>query len=250
MAGDNRLSLDEIRTGGRFDLSNMYDHPCDRDDEKDLGTTVHIDQNLQSCNYIEPNQLLDKIFSTLKSELKNNHISSYFHINCRGLSSNWDKFHDLICDMTSETLSLDYIGLSEVFSCDNDKRIALPGYHKLITRCREGKSGRRGGVGIFINESIDYKVREDLTVFIPNVYESLFVETLPKGGKHTIIGVIYRPNTFPLADVDVFTTTLLDVLDQINAENKKCVVMGDMNIDMLKYGTNETTNIYVDGIIS
>jgi len=41
---------------------------------------------------------------------------------------------------------------------------------------------------------------------------------------------------------------LLGVLDQINAENKKGVIMGDMNIDMLKYGPHGATYAYVSDI--
>ena len=62
-----------------------------------------------------------------------------------------------------------------------------------------------------------------------------------------VVGV-YRSNTFPIADVDIFTTTLFGVLDQINAEKKKCVILGDMNIDLLKYGCNGQTDRYVDGV--
>ena len=53
-------------------------------------------------------------------------------------------------------------------------RISLPGYHNLIARCRE--DGSRGGVGLFIKENINYKIREDPSIFIPHVFESLFVE--------------------------------------------------------------------------
>ena len=81
-------------------------------------------------------------------------------------------------------------------------------------------------------------------------YESLFVELIPKSGKHIVVGVIYRPNTLPPADVDVFRTTLFGVMDEINNENKKCVIMGDMNINVLKYGAHKQTDTYVDGIFS
>ena len=103
---------------------------------------------------------------------------------------------------------------------------------------------------ICIKETINYKIRNDLSVFIPHVYESLFVEITSNIGKNTIIGVIYRPNTFPRADVDIFTTTLFGVMDQINNENKKSIIMGDMNIDMIKYGSHDRTDSYVDGILT
>ena len=62
-------------------------------------------------------------------------------------------------------------------------------------------------------------IRDDFSVFIPHVCESLFIALLPKNGKHTIIGVIYRSNTFPRADIDVFTTTILEVMDEMNGES-------------------------------
>ena len=58
-------------------------------------------------------------------------------------------------------------------------------------------------------------------------------------GKNMIIGVICRPNTFPLADIDILTTTLFGVLDIINSENKKSIITWDMNIDMLKDGYHD-----------
>ena len=39
-----------------------------------------------------------------------------------------------------------------MFNCDNDSRLSLPGYHRLIIRNRE--NGTRGGVGLFINDDI------------------------------------------------------------------------------------------------
>ena len=69
---------------------------------------------------------------------------------------------------------LDVIGVTEVYRCDFDTRLTLPGYHELITRVRE--DGSRGGVGLFIKNEINYKIRDDLSVFIPHVFESLLIE--------------------------------------------------------------------------
>jgi len=80
------------------------------------------------------------------------------------------------------------------------------------------------------------------SVFIVHVYESLFVEVIPKCGKSIILGVIYRPNTFSLADIDIFNNSLLAVMDKINIENTKGVIMGHMNINMLKYGSHHLTD--------
>ena len=55
----------------------------------------------------------------------------YFHLNCRGLSAKLESFRDLLCDLRDDYFSFDIIDISEVFSCDNDKRIYLPGYHNI-----------------------------------------------------------------------------------------------------------------------
>ena len=104
-------------------------------------------------------------------------------------------------------------------------------------RCRE--KGSRGGVGLFIKENINYKVCDDLSTFIPHVYESIFIEVVSTSSKNTIVGIIYRPNTQPKADIDVFSQTLYETMDLINSERKFSVIMGDANIDLLKTGIHQ-----------
>ena len=62
--------------------------------------------------------------------------------------------------------------------------------------------------------------------------------------KHTPVGVIYRPNTALRADVDIFSATLWDILDAITKDNKYGIFMGDMNIDLLKFGSHDRTSDY------
>ncbi len=49
--------------------------------------------------------------------------------------------------------------------------------------------------GLFIRDNINLKIREDLSAFIPHVFESVFAEIINKSGKNSIIGVVYRPDT-------------------------------------------------------
>ena len=102
----------------------------------------------------------------------------------------------------------------------------------------------------FVKDTINFKIRDDLSVFIPHIFESIFIEIIPKFGKHTIIGVVYRPNSFPRADIDIFNSTLLEVLEHVTSENKIGILMGDMNIDLLKYGSHDKTDNYIDGIFA
>ena len=76
-------------------------------------------------------------------------------------------------DMTTESFQFDFIGLSEVFECSRDIRLSLPDYHDIITQTRDDDS--RGGVAFFVRDDINFKVRDDLSVMIPHVYESIFI---------------------------------------------------------------------------
>ena len=99
--------------------------------------------------YYEPDQFCTKV--------QNVKAFSYFHLNCRGLSANWDAFRDLLIDLHGEHFSFDIIGISEIFKCDNDSRLNLTGFHDLIKHTRDDDS--RGGVGLFIRDHIKYKIR-------------------------------------------------------------------------------------------
>ena len=173
--------------------------------------------------------------------------NSYFHINCQGLAAHWDNFTSLIHELSSQHFEFDIIGISEIFKTDRHN-FDLPGYHDLLSKTRTNSN--RGGVGIYIKNNIQYSVRDDLSIFIPNIIESIFIEIKVKHGKNQVVGVIYRPNTFPLADINVFTTSFLDILDIINREKKHGVIMGDINIDLLQYNNNNITQDFVNNTLA
>ena len=61
--------------------------------------------------------------------------------------------------------------------------------------------------------------------------ESLFVEL----DNNNLVGVVYRrPNSNPREFLNVFQ----NLLDRIKSENKKCYIMGDINLDLLKWDSS------------
>ena len=48
---------------------------------------------------------------------------------------------------------------------------AIEGYHNIILKCRD--DGPRGGVGMFIKSTLNYKIREDISVFVPHICDTL-----------------------------------------------------------------------------
>ena len=80
------------------------------------------------------------------------------------------------------------------------------------------------------------------------MFESIFVEITSHNGKNLVIGTIYRPNTYPKADLDIFTHTINELMESLAKENKEIYIMGDMNIDLLKYNEHAKTDEYLNNI--
>ena len=235
----DNVSLDRVRDCEQFDLVSLYDLHGETDDISETDSPFTLGS--KSCSYYEPNDFND-ICNSIKNPL------SLYHMNCMGLSSHWDSFRNLMVDLHTKHFSFDVIGISEIFRCEHDTRLSFPGYHDLLSRCRTDSS--RGGVGLFIKDSFNFKIREDLSIFIPHIIETLFVEIINKHERNTIIGVVYRPNTLPLADVDIFSQNLDSIMEIIHTENKNGFIMGDMNIDLIKFDRHTKTSDYLDNIFS
>ena len=236
----DNLSLDEIKTSNTFDLISRYESYDDEDDTNTVNDSPFQFGN-GSCVYYEPDEFHTQVIDA-KDPL------SFFHVNCRGLSANWESFQNLLCSMHGDSFSFDLIGISEIYRCCNDSRLSLPGYHDLISRCRE--DGPRGGVGLFVKDKLNYTIRDDISVFIPHVFESVFIEIINKTERNLIVGVIYRPNTEPHADMDIFSSNIEDIMDTIQHEHKQCMIMGDFNVDLLKFETHAKTSEYLESIFS
>ncbi len=102
-----------------------------------------------------------------------------------------------------------------------------------------------GAVWVFLSTNILVTKSRDLSVFIPHVFESIFIEieNNTNNQKPIIIGVIYRPNTPPRADLDKSIESISTIIDRIASTNRKAIIMGDLNIDLLKYGSHNKTDV-------
>ena len=112
-----------------------------------------------------------------------------------------------------------------------------------------------GGLGLLIDEQYkDYEILSDASIFIPNVYESIWVKIKIENGPDKIIGNVYRPNSAPLANLSRAIEVHNDILDKLQKDinHSKCEiqVVGDFNINMLNFETHSLTNDYINSQIS
>ncbi|KAJ8021380.1 hypothetical protein HOLleu_38558 [Holothuria leucospilota] len=122
------------------------------------------------------------------------------------------------------------MGITETWFTDTSplNLFNIDGY-TFLPKNRE--SGRGGGVALYLKDDFDFKVRGDLSNVLVNDAESLFVEVHSLKHKNIIVGVIYRP---PGQSISDFNNCLSVLLETVNDENKRCFLMGDFNIDLLK----------------
>jgi hypothetical protein len=91
-------------------------------------------------------------------------------------------------------------------------------------------------------------------VFIEKLYESLFIEIQTSNGKKAIIGSIYRPNTkysnLTLTEqFNQFNDLLISTLSTINP-SCETFLLGDINLDALKYNLSTHVTTYIDSLFA
>ena len=101
---------------------------------------------------------------------------------------------------------------------------------------------------MYILNHLSYKPRNDLSIYKPTELESSFIEIFNPKRSNIIIGCIYR---HPNMDLDEFNDNYLNtLLDKISKENKSVFLLGDFNVDLLKYDKHATTNEFLDSLSS
>ena len=181
-----------------------------------------------------------------KDFMCNNNINkdtfSLFHLNIRSINKHFDDFQFLL-DNSSQCLP-SIIGLTETWlTTDPNPPFALH-EHDFIFSSRKEKLG--GGVGLYVSKNYSYNVCNDITI-MNNILESLFIEILLPGRKNVIIGVVYRP---PSSNTLDFLSSLTDILNNSVMINKDCFIMGDFNINLLKYDTDNLCHDFLEIFLS
>ena len=91
-----------------------------------------------------------------------------------------------------------------------------------------------------------YELRADL-LRMKDCIECVFIECEYKS-KPILFGCVYRPLNTPITDFNIALSAVLDVIT-IN-EKKKCYLMGDFNIDILKSSSHDQTNVFIDTVFA
>ena len=190
------------------------------------------------CEYFFENEVKYEIAQINRLE----NISA-LHLNIRGLKCNVYK----MCNFLSTSgIKFSIICVSETW-CKNEEfkensNLRLLNY-KVIPLERKTKQ-RGGGIAIYINSELTYRIRNDLTTSDVDK-ESLTIEIQNEKAKNILITCCYKP---PSGDTEALNNYLKCILTKANREGKKSFILGDFNVNCLNYYDDSTVRKFYDEI--
>ena len=172
-----------------------------------------------NCTYVDAED-----FGTFNLNFIDSNFS-ILHINARSLPRNFDSIINFMNCINNYKFTV--IAITETWLYQNDyaSLYDIPGYNFC---CSGRRTGRGGGVGLYVSSDIEFNIIENLQD--SNNFESLFVEIKNKFRSSIITGVLYRP---PGGDIDAFVDDLGHLIDTLNLPRKVCFISGDFNINLL-----------------
>ena len=207
-----------------------------------LNTEVNSSEPVTQCKYLEP----DEVHNVVTDKCPNN--LTIFHGNVCSLTQNREKLEELFID--SNTL-LDIMGITETRLKGDDIKSDFSEYDFV----HKGSQLEAGGTGIYIANYLNYSKRKDLNLDAENC-EDIWIElhapksnikTKYQGLQNLVIGMIYR---HPGSQYKEFSDKLCKNILTINEEKKRFVIMGDININLLKMNVAGTITDYLNDIQS
>ena len=146
-----------------------------------------------------------------------------FHLNIRGLWHNMAFLENIF----SLHQNIDIFSLSEIHAADEPGDLYNIDGYIYVNKPR--RSGRGGGVGIYISDKINWIRRHDLEK--PEI-ECIWIEIIQKKSKILLLCAIYRPPDTSKYHHKNFDKTFNDMLLLTN--ELEAIIMGDINVNFLK----------------
>ena len=172
----------------------------------------------------------------------NHKVTNFFPMNISSLSYNFDQLRTLLSEIN---ISFDVIGIAEIRLKKQILRttnIDSNGYNLEHTPAETSC----GDSLLYVKNKQNYISRKDLNIYKKNELESAFIEILTSSGKNIIAGCIYRHSCMhPSEFNDIY---LKDLLENLLHKNKTIVILGDFNIDLLKYDTEKDSADFLDSM--
>ena len=184
----------------------------------------------------------------LMTDRRNDSQLSILNLNSRSLVCHIGELRVLLESLPSE---FDVITIEETWLNDDLEAMVKLDNYNLVTKhkskCKEG-----GGLGIYINNKLKYKIRDDLAcpVGYQDFFDTIFVEVTHENPRHnTLVGVLYRvPGINTVNDFNDYLHNIL--MPKLEKEKINIALTGDLNINLLKCNEHQPSSLYLDIMIT
>ena len=227
----------------KYDFSKIFHEyfESQNNNDEDFNDNPYILNNL-ICKYFSESEFI-KSFSECKSPI-------ILNLNIQYLHSKFDKLRYFLEMLASEGIKIDVISLQEVSIIHNASSLTIPGYHPLIYKCRSNSKG--GGVGFFVNESLKFRVKHDLSPFYERIFESLTIELFFDNSKYYLSSVYRPPGNHPtLNDGELFNSFMTSFeAHVVTLTNHNSFILTDSNINLLAIDKSKHSQDFLDFMLS
>ena len=198
---------------------------CFVDNDYDPDVNFYHDVSMLDTQHLMP----DKFKTNFKDFSKNSF--SDLHLNIRSINKNFEAFTEFYSKLNHIFTVMCF---SETWASEEkinkNSTVQLKNYN-VIHQVRNSR--KRGGLCIFIHDSLCYKLRKDLSINSKAI-ESLSIEISNKKVNNLIFNAIYRP---PTGDIKIFEDFWKDIFSK-NQNMKHMMFVGDFNMNVLDYEYN------------
>ena len=204
---------------------NLQENSYNNSDVFDENYQSELLESIEECKYYDG--------ESFRAIQFNNHVSILF-CNICSIPKNFQNFFlNYLHDNPSKPRIMAFCETR--ITNDTENLFPIPGYETIFNN----RNSRGGGLMLALSTSLNFNLIPECT-FMLDCLESLFVK-VKTGSQTIVIGVIYRP---PTSSNILFLEYYNKILDFIG--NEKCYIVGDFNLDLLKYEINSHVRSYVD----
>ena len=170
-------------------------------------------------------------------------------LNCQSLNAKIDDLNIYIQLLRDNCCSIDVLCLQETW-LNNDSDVShlqLDGYSFV----HQGKScSAHGGVAVYLNKELNFNIMPVNSQ--SNIWDGIFLEIelsntqYSSSNKKIIIGNIYRPPRNLTDNYTAFNEEINEILSNLQRSSNECVLVGDFNLDLLKFRENRHVNDFME----
>ena len=239
----SRLNKQIFNPYGSSDFSNMIGNAIDSDQEQNIDYWNEVSDILIHCDYKQQKHVKVSTYSELK----------IFSLNVRSLTKNISNFRDEI----STYGKYDVLCFTET-NCTFDRLpngmsdLILDGFHEPFLKDPIRKSGKGGGLAVYINKRVCEADKIENFCANPDPenlsgeFQFIKIHNCKGFNKTKVIVNVHRS---PARNADEFIDLLDSVLRKLDRHSRKHIIFtGDVNINLLNHTNNQSAQNLIETI--